>query len=165
MKRYAGAAVVLVIGLSQMTGQILDCRPLAGVGLASGAAPAPKVFSSVRGLETFSTRFTIEWTDETGRVHQVPLTPERVSRLRGPYNRRNVYGATLAYGPVLASDPATRPMFLAVAKAGLAGDRPLLRELGIDADAVRGPVRLRLQRAEKPWRRHAEPLVIEIGDG
>jgi hypothetical protein len=54
------------------------------------------------------------------------------AKLRGPYNRRNVYGAALAYGPVLASDPRTRAMFDEVSRYALCGDRPILRELDIE---------------------------------
>jgi hypothetical protein len=48
--------------------------------------------------------------------------------MRGPYNRRNVYGAALAYAPVLP--PALRDP---VTKHALCGDAPLLRELGLRA--------------------------------
>jgi hypothetical protein len=100
----------------------------------------------VRGLETYSTRFFLEWTDRDGAVHSLAITPEIGARLRGPYNRRNTYGALLAYGPVLVSEPKTRPMFDAVAHYGLSGEAPLLRELGIDPTQVKeGSVRVRLE--------------------
>jgi hypothetical protein len=68
------------------------------------------------------------------------------ARLHGPYNRRNVYGAVLAYGPVLQADPRTQPLFEAVARYALCEEAPLLRELGIDPDQVQpGTVRVRLQ--------------------
>jgi len=97
----------------------------------------------VRGLETYSTRFFLEWTDDAGNPRCLALTPEVYSRLRGPYNRRNVYGAVLAYGPVLVADPRSRPMFDAVARHALCGDAPLLRELGLDPSRVHD-LRLRL---------------------
>src|SRR5205814_1100524 len=109
----------------------------------TGASPAPRVFSAVRGLETYSTRFFIDYTDATGVARSLELTPEVNARLRGPYNRRNVYGAALAFGPVLQADPRTRPLFLAVARSALGGDAPLLRELGIEGS--RGPIRVRLE--------------------
>ena len=65
--------------------------------------------------------------------------------MRGPYNRRNVYGAVLAYGPVMQSDAATRPMFESVAHYALCGDAPLLRELGIPLGDIRGTVRIRVE--------------------
>ncbi len=98
------------------------------------------MFSSVRGLETYSTRFFVEWTDRAGAAHALLVTPEIYARLRGPYNRRNVYGAALAYGPVLPvelRDPVMR--------YALCGDAPLLRELGIDPEQIAGRVRIRYE--------------------
>jgi hypothetical protein len=138
---------LVILGLSQMTGDLLERyvhapvgRALKGVGAATTAAPAPKVFSSVRGLETYSTRFYIEWTDRAGIEHSLLLSPEIYGRIRGPYNRRNVYGAALAYGPVLPEslrDPVMR--------YALCNEAPLLRELGIDPDNIAGRVRIRYE--------------------
>jgi hypothetical protein len=146
------AVALLVLGLLQMSGDLLERaglpavgRPVKGIGAASTASPAPKVFSAVRGLETYSTRFYLEWTDQAGRGHELLLTPEVYGHVCGPYNRRNVYGAVLAYGPVLATDPRTEPLFRSVARYALCGDAPLLRELGIDPDEVAGPVRVRYE--------------------
>ena len=50
---------------------------------------------------------------------------EECARIRGPYNRRNVFGAALAYGPVLASDENGREMLRAVLDHGLTGEAPL----------------------------------------
>jgi len=138
------AAFLLILGLLQMAGDLLHLPALKAEAAATAASPAPKVFSSVRGLETFSTRFVISWTDRSGAVRSEMITPELYSGLRGPYNRRNVYGAVLAYGPVLASDPHTREMFDSVAAYALCGRAPLLRELGIPESQVAGGVRLRL---------------------
>ncbi len=144
MKRIAPFALLL-IGLMQLAGDVLHLPALKALGLATAAAPAPKVFSAVRGLETYSTRFYIEWTDKDGHSRSVEITPELNSRLRGPYNRRNVYGAVLAYGPVLVADNRSRPMFESVANYALCGNAPLLRELGIDPTKISGTVRIRLE--------------------
>jgi len=144
--RKIAAAGLLVVGLLQMSGDLLGLPALKGLGTATTASPAPKVFSAVRGLETYSTRFYLEWTDRRGRAHSLQITPEVGARQQGPYNRRNVYGAVLAYGPVLVTDKRTRPMFEAVARYGLCGEAPLLRELGIDPSEVQeGSVRVRLE--------------------
>lgn len=139
------AVFLLVVGLLQMTGDLLEKhvawgRALKGFGAATTASPAPKVFSAVRGLETYSTRFFVFWQDAAGQSHELELTPEVYSRLQGPYNRRNVYGAALAYGPVLPAelrDPVMR--------YALCGDAPVLRELGIDPASVRGRVGVRYE--------------------
>jgi hypothetical protein len=142
--KYA-AVGLLIVGLMQMVGDLCGLPVLRGIGAATVASPAPKVFSAVQGFEIYSTRFFLEWTDTAGTVHSLQLTPEVYARLAGPYNRRNVYGAALAYGPVLATDPRTQPMFRAVTYYALCGEAPLLRELGIDPTNVTGQARVRFE--------------------
>jgi hypothetical protein len=139
------ATALLVIGLMQMTGDLLHCPLLKGVGAATATSPAPKVFCAVRGLETYSTHFYVEWMDRDGSPRSLQLTSEVYSRLTGPYNRRNVYGAALAYGPVLATDPMTRPMLDAVMAYALCDEARLLQELGIEPGSVAGNVCVRLE--------------------
>ena len=131
MNRYQVSAVFLVIlGTAQIIGDLSAVLPLRAIAAATGASPAPKVFAAVQGLETYSTRFYVEWAG--GRIE---LTPELYSRMRGPYNRRNVYGAALAYAPVLPEalrDPVIRH--------ALCGDASLFRELAVEVNTQRGPV-------------------------
>jgi len=108
-------------------------------------SPAPKVFSAVKGLETYSSRFYIDWRDQAGQSQTLELTPEVYARLEGPYNRRNIYGAALAYGPVLAGNPHTAEMFNSVLRYSFCGSAPLLMELGIDVSDISGPVIVRLE--------------------
>lgn len=136
---------LLALGMLQMTADMLHLRALKGVTAATAASPAPKVFSSVRGLETYSSRFFVEWTDTSGVFHSVEITPQSTAGLQGPYNRRNVYGAVLAYGPVLRSDPAARPMFESISRYALCGNAPLLQELGIPATDTHGVPRIRVE--------------------
>jgi hypothetical protein len=150
--------VLLALGLLQMTADVFHLQALKGVAAATAASPAPKVFSSMRGLETFSSRFFVEWMGKDGEFHSVEIRPERAARMRGPYNRRNVYGAVLAYGPVFESDPSMRPMFEAVASYALCGEAPLLRELGVPATEMQSVPRIRLEtRPGTP----AENLTLE----
>lgn len=126
------AAVLLAFGLLQMAGDLLGFPVLRNIGKASAMAPAPKVFCAVDGYEAYATQFTLEWIDRDGAAHSRPLTAETVDRLRGPYNRRNVYGAALAYGPILPGRLRS-----SVLTYGLTGDAPMLRELGIDPGEIR----------------------------
>jgi len=139
------AGILLVIGLSQMAGDLLQITPLKGLGAASMISPAPKVFSSVKGLETYSTRIFLEWNDREGAAHSMEFTPENYSRIQGPYNRRNVYGAVIAYGPVLAQDKHARGMLRAITAYALTGCAPMLVELGIDPQQVVWPMVIRYQ--------------------
>jgi hypothetical protein len=162
------AIALLVIGLLQMTGDLLDRagmksigQPIKAIGAATTASPAPKVFMAVRGLETFSTRFDLEWHNRTGERHTLTLTPEINARIRGPYNRRNVYGAALAFGPVLAADERTQPLLRSVMRYSLGRDAPLLRELGVDPGQIAGPVRIRYQPREGAKLDEHLPQVLE----
>ncbi len=121
-----GAVLLLVIGLTQMVGDLLGNRALKGIGAASVAAPCPKVFCDVNGLEGFASTFALEVADDSGGRHEIVITPELYARLRGPYNRRNAYGAVLAYGPKLPTS-----LWQSVYDYGWRENGPLRRELGL----------------------------------
>lgn len=142
MRRIA-AYGLLALGLLQMLGSITGIAALRGIGAASAASPAPKVFTTVRGLETFSTRFELSWHDTDGAERSIVLTPDLYAGLRGPYNRRNVYGAMLAYGPILATDAQTSGMYREIARFALCGDAPVLRDLGLDPPLIGEPITIR----------------------
>lgn len=154
-------AALLLLGSLQMLGDAVGSRTLKGAGAATAASPAPKVFTSAEGLETFSTAFTLEWVDRRGAPRTLHVTPARYAHVEGPYNRRNAYGAVVAYGPVLATDPEAAPMWRAAAQHGVCGQRPLLRELGVDPASVRDPVRIRYRPREGAAPEDL-PLVLEV---
>jgi hypothetical protein len=138
------AGALLGVGLGQMLSSLAGFPALAAVFSATHASPAPKVFSAVQGLETYSTTFYLDWTDEAGNEHSQKITPELYARLEGPYNRRNVYGAVFAFGPVLAARPATAPMFESVLRSSLCEKGEVLAELGLDRSHMKR-VRIRLE--------------------
>ena len=138
-------SLLIGLGLAQMLGDLTGLAPLKGLAAATMASPAPKVFSAVKGLETYSTRFFLEWRNRAGERRRLELDKQLYARLGGPYNRRNVYGALLAYGPVLQSTEATRPMFEAGLGYALGGEAPLLRELGLDPAEMVGPAQIRFE--------------------
>jgi len=141
------AIALLVLGCFQMVGHFTGIRALRGIGAASVASPFPKVFGSapVWGeadleLETFSATFELQYEFE-GQTIILPITPAVYERVRGPYNRRNVYGAALAYGPCLPPDLMQPIVDYALTEPGT-----LRSELGLPASAsqlrvlVRGEV-------------------------
>jgi hypothetical protein len=136
---------LLALGLLQIVADLCGLQSVKAIAAATAASPLPKVFCSHRGLETYSTRFFLEWEDFDGESHSVEFTSEMNQRLLGPYNRRNVYGAVIAYGPVLAGNEHTRPMLESVLRYAWTGDAPLFREIGVDPSSIRGRPRLRLE--------------------
>ncbi len=148
MNYRAAAAVLIALGCVQMAGDLSGRPDIKAAGAATQASPAPKVFTSQGGFETFSSRFFIEWRDPQER-HALELTPQTYRRLKGPYNRRNAYGAALSYAPVLAANERTRPMLDLVMRHALCGDAPLLAELGIDRHDIVYPLLLRLEPREE----------------
>ena len=115
-----------VLGSLQIVGHATGSRTIRGLGLATGIAPYPKVFCEAEGYEPFAANFTITGTDDNGAPVQIPLTAERYSQLKGPYQRRNVYGAALAYAPRLPEDLRNH-LFSKV----LADESPLSSELDL----------------------------------
>ena len=124
------AAVVCALATTAMIGDVIGSRVVKGLGGVSAAAPFPKVFCEFEGMEGFAAEFTIVCETADGPC-AVPITPELYSRLSGPYNRRNVYGAAMAGGPKLP-----RPMWEAVFRHGFGPGGPLRVEFGLPPDAT-----------------------------
>ena len=113
---------------------------LKGLAQATGSSPTPKVFTAHQGFETYSSEFYLAWTDRSGRRHKLKLTPANYRGVRGPYNRRNAYGAAISYAPVLNASEVTRPMLESALRFAFCGSSTILEELGVNADDVAGPV-------------------------
>lgn len=154
-------AILAVVGFAQMIGDVFHLNAVKAVAAATAASPAPKVFSAVKGLETYSSRFYIESANDGANSRSVEITPQLYARLRGPYNRRNVFGAVLAYGPVLVSDSRTQPLFESVSRYALCGEAPLLMELGIPSSSLRPPVRVRIE-VRPGSKTESLPLLIQV---
>lgn len=127
---------LVFMALLQMTGDLFHQTWMKALGGAWGASPAPKVFSSSEGLETFSSQFFLIWLDRENRLHRIQLTPKLAKQLKGPYNRRNVYGAILSYGPVLSKNEMMRNAYESILEYAIGQNGPLLKELGINADSI-----------------------------
>lgn len=134
------ALLITTLGCTQLLGYFTGSRALRGIGLVSVAAPLPKVFSDVDGLETFASRFTLRGVDAHGVPFELPITPEVYARLEGCYNRRNVYGAALSYAPRMPE-----PLWSAVFCYGLRTGGPLHREFNLPAGAHQLSVEIRTQ--------------------
>jgi hypothetical protein len=138
--RNATAFVVFAIGLLQMAGEAVGSRTLKGIGAATAAAPFPRVFCDVAGLEAFASTFTLVGETRRGTSFETRITPELYARLSGPYNRRNAYGAALSFAPRLPE-----ALWRSVATHGLREGGPLRGELGLPDDISRLRMRIATQ--------------------
>ncbi|HSA90206.1 MAG TPA: hypothetical protein VLF42_09940 [Burkholderiales bacterium] len=156
------AACLIALGCLQMAGDVLRLPAVKAIGAATSASPAPKVFTAQDGFETYANRFFLEWRDAGGAQKTLELTPEVYAALRGPYNRRNIFGAVFSYAPVLDANPLTQPMFRAVLERSFCGGRPAVAEIGVPPDAAKhGPVRIRLEPRRAPGK-HDFALTHEV---
>jgi hypothetical protein len=123
------------LGSLQIAADALRLPRVQAVAAALQVSPAMKVFTAHQGYETHAARFSLTWQDGRGEGHGLWLDPESYARVRGPYNRRNVYGAAFAYGPLLRADPRLRPMQESVMRHAFCNPATLRAELGIPPDA------------------------------
>lgn len=117
-------ALLLLVGFLQIIGFIISSDDIRNLGRLTSASPLPLVFSDFRGLETFSLEFKIEAESVDGLVIEKLITPKLYGSFPGPYNRRNVYGAVLAYGPKLV-EPSEKPLVESVLRYGFCKNGPL----------------------------------------
>lgn len=136
------AAIILVLGLAQMAGDLLKVPAIKAIAGATMISPQPKVFTAHLGYETYSANFVVEWADNQGKVRKLEITPAVYGKVLGPYQRRNVYGAVLSYGPIMVTDERMKPIFESVSVYAMCGEAPLLNEIGIDSKNVVGPVKV-----------------------
>lgn len=140
------------VGCLQLGGDLIGNDTIKALGAMTHASPAPKVFTAQNGFETYSPRFIVTAIDAAGKETAVRLTPQVNARVRGPYNRRNAYGAAISYGPVLASSAHTRPMFEAAFYYGFCNARGIVAEVGLPEVArYRVTVQPRKAAAHEQW--------------
>ena len=163
MRDWVALAVLVVIGTVQMAGEVFGVPALKGLGAATGSSPTPKVFTAHEGFETYSSQFFIAWTDRDGMRNTMKLTPANYRGLRGPYNRRNAYGAAISYAPVLHSSEATRPMLQSAMQFTFCSpSSTVLEELGVNAGDIAGPVTVIMEPRQDLPADHGWQLEFEI---
>lgn len=130
MKHTLLAGLLCFLAIIKVLSDVLGFESLSAVAAVTNVAPAMKVFTAHKGYETYSSTFQLTSKHIDGQVVSTQLNPENYSGLRGPYNRRNVYGALIAYGPILFSNPKTKEMWNAMSFRSFCGETSVLSELG-----------------------------------
>ena len=123
-KIFLGAA--FAVASLQLLGFVTSNRNLRGLGLISTASPLPFVFSSHHGLETFAQTYAVT-LHYGAKQHRVDIDAELYSKLSGPYNLRNAYGAIFSHGPVLTMKEERNPLIDSVVRYGFCPGGSLLR--------------------------------------
>lgn len=124
------SGLVILIGSLSMIGTITMLDPVKGIGFMTTASPLPLVFSKFRGVENFSSDYYMDVRFKDGETSSFKVTPEIYERAKGPYNRRNPYGAVLAYGPML-NKPNELILRDKVMQYSACGQGTFMREIGI----------------------------------
>jgi len=152
---------VFVLASTQFVGFALETagaqsigKQIRGLGLVSTAAPLPLVFSAHDGLETFAQSYavTLHWSSENAhRSKRVRIDSRLYGKVKGSYNRRNIYGAAFSHGPVIASKSGT-DLIDAVLQYGLCGKGTLLAEFGLPANPTSFEIESRPNNPRQtPW--------------
>lgn len=97
MSRMATYGLV-VLGLAQIAGYLLESHMVRRLGIFSVASPFPLVFTSHQGVEYFASTVVIEATTVDGVIKRVKTVPSHYARVRGPNARRAPYRNAIAYG-------------------------------------------------------------------
>lgn len=129
--KYTIFAIILgFFATIKVIADIAGFTAISAIAAVTNLSPAMKVFTAHKGYETYSSRFElhIEYRDKQTETRQ--LTPSNYSSLQGPYNRRNVYGALIAYGPVLVRNSHTKPMWETMSSRAFCHEPSVLHELG-----------------------------------
>lgn len=145
---------ILCWGFAAMLGELLHIPALKGLGLASSAAPYTKVFCQAeartdgRPFETFAAEFRLHYQLKDGKKINLKLTPEMYQKLEGPYLRRNVYGAVIAYAPALPENLKQATLHYALVTPG-----NLRSELNLPDDAHHFSIQMisRTQGSNDQW--------------
>ena len=124
------SGLVILIGSLSMIGTVTSVDAVKGIGFMSTASPLPLVFSKFRGVENFSSDYYMDIRFRNGQMTSMKITPEIYDRAKGPYNRRNPYGAVLAYGPMLTK-PNEIILRDKVMQYSACGQGSFMREIGV----------------------------------
>jgi hypothetical protein len=140
------AGALLALGLSPLVGAGLG---RAGwVDLARSSAAAPVAWEPVpndRLLPHHGVQMWVQWRGADGRLTELALDAERLSRLSGPPARSSLVRLALTRVPELAADPSRAELLQALLEHLLCGERRLLAELGVPLEDVSGELALLFQ--------------------
>lgn len=134
MKYTIFAGILIFFATVKVIANIAGWKDVSSLATMTNLAPAMKVFTAHEGYETYSGKFIIEAVYKDGSSEKQQITSKQYANLQGPYNRRNVYGALIAYGPILNTNPQTKPMYDAMSYYAFCQEPSILQELDFKKD-------------------------------
>lgn len=132
MKYRIWGCLLCFLAVVKVVSDVAGLEKLSAVAATTNLTPAMKVFTAHKGYETYSSKFELVVDFRDGEQVTSVLDLFNYSGLRGPYNRRNVYGALIAYGPVLVSNPRTVETWREMARRGFCRENTVLYELAFE---------------------------------
>lgn len=165
VRLYAATFFLVMVGTLQMAGDLANIKVAKALGFALAASPAPKVFTIQNGFETYANRFFLVYDDVSGGKTKVAITPKNYQGIRGPYNRRNAFGAATSYGPVLSKSSITRPMLESVLRHSFCGQSIVAEELAIIDRDPDGETQVIIEPMSESFDRHGWSLQLGAACG
>ena len=142
-------------------GLIFNSSTIKGIGITSVASPLPFVFSAYNGIETFSTNF--EFNIETELSNSTVIMNNKLyNNLKGPYNRKNVLGISLSYGPFF-TDSSLIKIRNQILHWGLC-KKNLIEEFGIKLDSPIKKTNIKIKSKTKGNENKKWNIIIECLD-
>ncbi len=133
-KTLIGFGVLVFFASIKVVADVFGWTNISSLSAATNLSPAMKVFTAHKGYETYSSDYSIEVNHIDGESKTVNLDSNTYKNISGPYNRRNVFGASIAYGPLLVSNENTKPMWESIVQSSFCEQgSKIFSELGFDA--------------------------------
>lgn len=128
--RVAAIMFLVILGSLSTFAYIKDDDLIRGAAFSTAASPLPLVFTAYNNVETFSLSFDVNFVTKNDSQLHVTMDKEMYNKIQGPYNRRNIFGATLCYGPFF-DKPNMIQMRQQILHWGVCQPGNLIKEFGI----------------------------------
>ena len=129
------AVILLFFASIKVIADVFWLGQISALAAATNVSPAMKVFTAHKGYETYSSTYVLKVAYADNSTDIITLDPKVYSQLKWPYNRRNIYGAAVAYWPILQTNEKTVKMWESIVKNTFCEQRSSAAfELGFDKD-------------------------------
>ena len=146
-----GIRGLILLGLIQTVAYLFNLNKLKGLASVTVASPLALVFSNFRGIDTYALDFKVSLNSKSQGIIEREITPSLYSKLEGPYNLRNVYGAVFSYGAKFQTEKELA-VLNAVLDYGLCSPGQLVKDFGLSNDIQNGEVFIQSKKSKETWK-------------